>query len=110
MNVGAELSRGTHDKKISIVLHDVRGGGAERMMLRIAKGICDRGRDVDLVLVKAQGEFLREIPHAARLIDLNSPSVASAIPAMVRYFRKEAPAAILTALTHMNVAVAMSRW
>jgi glycosyltransferase involved in cell wall biosynthesis len=69
-----------------------------------------RGRNVDLVLVKAQGEFLREIPHAVRLIDLNSPSVASAIPAMVRYFRKEAPAAVLTALTHMNVAVAMARW
>ena len=110
MNVGAELPRGTQDKKITIILHDVRGGGAERMMLRIAKGMCDRGRNVDLVLVKAQGEFLREIPHAVRLIDLNSPSVASAIPSMVRYFRKEAPAAVLTALTHMNVAVVMARW
>jgi glycosyltransferase involved in cell wall biosynthesis len=110
MNVRAELLRGTQDKKISIVLHDVRGGGAERMMLRIAKGICDRGRNVDLVLVKAQGEFLRDIPRAARLIDLNSPSVATAIPSLVRYFRKEAPAAILTALTHMNVAVVMARW
>ena len=79
-------------------------------MLRIAKGMCDRGRNVDLVLVKAQGEFLGEIPYAVRLIDLNSPSVASAIPSMVRYLRKEAPAAILTALTHMNVAVVMARW
>ena len=109
MKVGAELSRGAQHRKISIVLHDVRGGGAEKMMLRIAKGICDRGRNVDLVLVKAQGEFLRDIPSTVRLVDLDSPSVASAIPSLVRYLRKEAPAAILTALTHMNVAVVMAR-
>ena len=109
MKVGAEPIRGTQQKKISIVLHDVRGGGAERMMLRIAKGICDRGRNVDLVLVKAQGEFLREIPSTVRLVDLDSPSVAGALPSLVRYLRKEAPAAILTALTHMNVAVVMAR-
>jgi len=110
MNAGAEPSEGTQDKKITVVLHDVRGGGAERMMLRIAKGMSDRGRNVDLVLVKAQGEFLQEIPDSVRVIDLNSPSVASAIPSMVRYFRREAPTAILTALTHMNVAVAAARW
>jgi glycosyltransferase involved in cell wall biosynthesis len=110
MTVGAALSAGAQDKKISVVLHDLRGGGAERMMLRITKGMCDRGRNVDLVLVKAQGEFLQDIPDTVRVIDLDSPSVASAIPAMVRYLRKEAPAAILTALTHMNVAVATARW
>ena len=110
MRVGAERSEATLDKKISVVLHDVRGGGAERMMLRIAKGMCDRGRNVDLVLVKAQGEFLNEIPDSVRVIDLNSPSVASSIPSMVRYLRKEGPSAILTALTHMNVAVTTARW
>ncbi len=79
-------------------------------MLRIAKGMCDRGRNVDLVLVKAQGEYLQEIPDTVRVVDLDSPSVASAIPLMVRYLRKEAPSAILTALTHMNVAVTTARW
>jgi glycosyltransferase involved in cell wall biosynthesis len=110
MTVGAAVSEGAQDRKISVVLHDLRGGGAERMMLRIAKGMCDRGRNVDLVLVKAQGEFVRDIPDAVRVVDLDSPSVASAIPLMVRYLRKEAPSAILTALTHMNVAVATARW
>lgn len=110
MSVGAVLPRGAQDRKISVVLHDLRGGGAERMMLRIAKGMCDRGRNVDLVLVKAQGEFLQDIPDTVRVIDLDSPSVASAIPLMVRYLRKEAPTSILTALTHMNVAVAAARW
>ena len=110
MTVGAVLSEGAQDRKISVVLHDLRGGGAERMMLRIAKGMGDRGRNVDLVLVKAQGEFLQDIPDSVRVVDLDSPSVASAIPLMVRYLRKEAPSAILTALTHMNVAVAAARW
>jgi len=110
MTVGAARSEGAQDRKISVVLHDLRGGGAERMMLRIAKGMGDRGRNVDLVLVKAQGEFLRDIPDSVRVVDLDSPSVASAIPLMVRYLRKEAPSSILTALTHMNVAVAAARW
>jgi glycosyltransferase involved in cell wall biosynthesis len=110
MTVGAALSEGAQDRKISVVLHDLRGGGAERMMLRIAKGMGDRGRNVDLVLVKAQGEFLQDIPDSVRVVDLDSPSVASAIPLMVRYLRKEAPTSILTALTHMNVAVATARW
>jgi glycosyltransferase involved in cell wall biosynthesis len=110
MTAGAAISQSVPDKKISVVLHDLRGGGAERMMLRIAKGMGDRGRNVDLVLVKAQGEFLHDIPNTVRVIDLDSSSVASSIPSMVRYLRNEAPAAILTALTHMNVAVAAARW
>jgi glycosyltransferase involved in cell wall biosynthesis len=110
MTVSTAISQGVQDKKISVVLHDLRGGGAERMMLRIAKGMGDRGRNVDLVLVKAQGEFVRDIPNTVRVVDLGSPSVASAIPSMVRYLRNEAPSAILTALTHMNVAVTAARW
>ena len=110
MTVGAAVSQRVQDKKISVVLHDLRGGGAERMMLRIAKGMGDRGRNVDLVLVKARGEFVRDIPNTVRVVDLDSPSVASAIPSMVRYLRSETPAAILTALTHMNVAVTAARW
>ena len=35
----------------------MRGGGAERAMLTLATAFSDRGVGVDLVLVKAEGEY-----------------------------------------------------
>lgn len=88
-----------------MVLHDLRGGGAERATLNLVKGMVDAGRCVDLVLVKAEGDYLDHIPKGIRLFDLNKTSVLAAIPAIRRYLRTERPDATLSAMTHVNVAL-----
>lgn len=90
---------------IAIILHDLRGGGAERAMLRLAAGFHDAGRKVVLVLVQARGEYLQEVPATIPIVDLASQSVFGAIPKLTSWIRRNKPKKILAALTHVNIAV-----
>ena len=96
----ASASRG----HIAIVLHDLRGGGAERAVLRLARGMTAAGRQVELVLVQGKGAYLGEIPSGVRLKILGQPRVSRSVGALAAYFRRTRPRAVLSALTHMNVA------
>lgn len=90
---------------IAIVLHDLRGGGAERAMLRLASGFHDAGRRVVLILVQARGEYLNDVPATIPIVDLAGGSVFGAIPKLASWIRRNRPAKILAALTHVNIAV-----
>lgn len=97
-------------RRICILLQDVRGGGAERIMLRLAEGFLAAGRQVDLLLVKKQGAYVGMIPKDARVIDLGRPHVLGAVPAIARYIRANRPDAMLAALTHVNIAAVLARF
>jgi len=89
---------------IAMVLHDLRGGGAERACLRLAGGMAAAGRAVNLILVKGEGAYLKDVPGDVNLTVLDCPRVWRAIPALAAHFRRTRPQAVLSALTHMNVA------
>jgi glycosyltransferase involved in cell wall biosynthesis len=93
---------------IALVLHDLRGGGAERACLRLARGMVAEGRDVDLILVRGEGVYLRDVPAGARLTVLDKPRVSQAIMALAAHFRRTRPKAVLSALTHMNLATILA--
>jgi glycosyltransferase involved in cell wall biosynthesis len=93
-----------HTGGIAMVLHDLRGGGAERACLRLAGGMVAAGRAVNLVLVKGEGVYLADVPGGVNLTVLDCPRVWRAIPALAAHFRRTRPQAVLSALTHMNVA------
>jgi glycosyltransferase involved in cell wall biosynthesis len=95
--------------KISILLYALYGGGAERTMLKLAKGIADRGYDVDLILAQSEGDLLSELPKSVRLVDLKSRRVLTSLPALVRYLRKEQPDALLSVL-HFNIVAIWARF
>ncbi len=106
------------------------GGGAERAVVQLAGGLASRGLAVDLLLARAEGPFLSQVPADVRVIDLGvrgaapaiphllrSPATAmrlvpaaltqlpwvfGAIPALVDYFERERPAALLSALDYTN--------
>lgn len=92
-----------------IVLHDVRGGGAERAMLRLAKGFLDAGLSVALVLVQGTGEYMKDLPEGLELHLLEGSSVMASIGRIGRKVQELAPRAVLAALTHVNVAVCIAR-
>lgn len=101
--------KSTRSSRIAVLLHDLRGGGAERVTLKLVKGMLAAGREVDLVLVSAKGEYLRLIPEGARVIDLGKSNVFKAVPALARYLKTERPKALLSSLTHVNLAALMAK-
>lgn len=88
---------------ITLFLPSLRGGGAERVMVNLARGFAEQGFKVDLVLTKAEGPYLSQIPSNVRVIDLNAHRVLYSILGLIRYLRQEKPQAILSALDHANV-------
>lgn len=100
---------GTNEQRIAVFAPNMAGGGAERAAVKLAEGIADRGFDVDLVLAAAEGPRMDEIPPHVRVIDLKARRVATSLPALTRYLRRERPRAIASVLDHANVVVLCAR-
>lgn len=61
-----------HAKRIAVLVPSLDGGGAERSMLNLVNAFLERGREVDLVLCRAKGAYLENVPADARLVVLQS--------------------------------------
>jgi glycosyltransferase involved in cell wall biosynthesis len=78
-------------------------------MLNLAQGIAKRNINVDLVLVRAAGPYLNQVPKSVRLINLNASRALLCLPALVRYLRSERPQALLSALNYTNIIALWAR-
>lgn len=95
--------------RLAIFIADMGGGGAERAMLKLAGGIVKRGYRVDLVLSRAKGEYLEEVPGAVRIVDLGAGRVLTSLPRLIRYLRRERPSVMLASLNHVNIVALWAR-
>jgi len=93
--------------KISIVLHDLRGGGAEKMMVRLANQLCDDGDSIDMILITSGGSNKRYLSDKVNLIELSCRRTLDAFGPLRRALKKSEPDGILAVLTHINVITAL---
>ena len=98
----------TPQKRIAIFLPSLSGGGAERTLLKLAGGIASRGYGVDLVLARAQGPYLPDVPPSVQVVDLRSRRDALSLFGLMRYLRQTRPAALISAL-HTNIVAILAK-
>jgi glycosyltransferase involved in cell wall biosynthesis len=103
-----ETTMSTPPQRLSVFLPDLGFGGAERSMLKLAAGMAARSYAVDLVLARAEGPLLAEVPRSVRLVDLEAHRMLASLPALVRYLQRERPVALLSVL-HANVVALWAR-
>ncbi len=96
--------------KLALLLPNLYGGGAERVMLNLASSFAERGLNVDLVLVRAEGPYLSQLPPQVRLVSLGDRRLLLSLTALIGYLRRERPTALLAAMDDVNVAVLWTRW
>ncbi len=97
-------------RRIALFLPSLEGGGAERAMLDIARGLAGAGRPVDLLLVKAHGPYLALLPNTGvRLIDLHTRRTLTALLPLLRYLRRERPGVLISTLPHANIIALLAR-
>jgi glycosyltransferase involved in cell wall biosynthesis len=97
------MSRGSSSARLALFLPTLDDGGAERVMLQLAASFSARGHDVDLVLAIPGGPLDAQVPDGPRVVSLNASRTVLALPALVRYLRRERPIALLSTLEHANV-------
>ena len=95
--------------RISILLPDLRGGGAERVNLDIAYEFLRDGHEVEFVLMQARGEFLAEAQAAFSVVDLNCPRARNLPRFLTRYLRQHSPDALLAAMWPLTVISPLMR-
>ncbi|MCX7567515.1 glycosyltransferase [Sulfitobacter sp. F26169L] len=97
------------EKTISIVLPDLRGGGAERVNLDLAKGFRARGFNIEFVLRMARGELLEEANEIGQIVGLNAPRVRSAVQPLINYIAERRPDAILSSMWPLTAITIWAR-
>jgi glycosyltransferase involved in cell wall biosynthesis len=94
---------------VALFLPNLNGGGAERVILNLAIGFADMGFAVDLILAKAKGEYLSQVPSHVNVIDLNAPRLIAGIPALVRHLKQKQFAVLIAALEEANLVAIVSK-
>lgn len=95
--------------RVALLVPDLGGGGAERVMVRLSAGLSALGQPVDLVLAHKRGPYLSEVAEGVRVVDLRASRLATALPALVRYLRRERPAVLLSTRDDCNVVAAVAK-
>lgn len=90
-------------KRISILLADLRGGGAERVNLDLAYEFCRAGHDVQIVLMRGEGVLLPEAQENLSVVNLNCTRARFLLFALIKYLRSRRPDALLAAMWPLTV-------
>lgn len=93
----------------SILLPDLRGGGAERVMLDLAREFARVGHKVEFALMQAVGEFLPEAKQDFSVVDLAAPRTRQLPGRLARYLRDRRPEAVIANMWPLTSASVVGR-
>ena len=97
------------NRPIAFFIPTMDGGGAERVVINLLKGMVAHNLPLDLILANAEGPYLNLIPKQVRTIDLAAGRVVKAIAPLVRYLRTAKPKVIISHLNHANVIALVAK-
>ena len=88
---------------IAIFLPFLGSGGAEKTVSVLVNAFCSLNLKVDLILLRDEGPFFKEISKNANIINLKlSRTIYSLIPLII-YMNKKNPKVFFSVLNHANV-------
>jgi hypothetical protein len=96
-------------RRLTLLLPDMSGGGAERVALALMRDFIARGHPVDLVLVNARGVLLPLVPAEVEIVDLGAATLRRAFLPLVRYLRLRRPHALHAMMWPLTVIAVLAR-
>lgn len=97
------------ETRVSIMLPDLRPGGAERVCVNLANEFTRRGFAVDLVLMRRQGELLPLVEPVVSIVDLAIPRARYGFRPLAAYLKKRKPAVLLANMWPLPVVAWLAR-
>ncbi len=94
--------------KITIILPDLGGGGAERLHVSLANDWVTMGFYVEFVLMRKEGALLNLLASGVTVKDLNVCRIRDVISPLVAHLRISRPQVVLAAMWPLTSAVVFS--
>jgi glycosyltransferase involved in cell wall biosynthesis len=87
---------------VTLFLANLKGGGIQRATVDLAYGFVKQGLKVDIILSKATGPFIKQVPRGVQIINLKNLRLRQHIFALIRYLRRKQPKALLSNCHYNN--------
>ena len=97
------------DRPVALFVPTLGGGGAEKVMLEIARQLACRRFAVDFLITRGGGALRGSVPESVRLLNLKSWKAVTALPGLVRYVKRERPSVLLSTLEMSNVTALLAK-
>jgi glycosyltransferase involved in cell wall biosynthesis len=122
-NNSSDLMPVNQSPDIALFLRWMRDGGAERVIANLANGFAQKGLNVDLVLIQAEGNFLKSLHPNIRVINLDVESAevswswrlptsfqsTGSLLKLVKYLKRERPPVLLSATHYINEVAILAK-
>lgn len=95
--------------RLTVLMSFSGAGGVERMVMNLIREFARTGVEVDLLVLRAQGPHLQNIPDNVNLIRLKNTHTLPAVPELVRYLKTERPQYMLVAKDRAGRAALLAR-
>ena len=96
-------------RSVGIYMPDLSGGGLERLQLELCPFLIAAGLNVTLVLTRAQGDLMSQVPANTRVFSLNASRQIRALMPLVRYLQREKPDVLIVHTEHTAIIALWAR-
>jgi glycosyltransferase involved in cell wall biosynthesis len=98
-----------NNKKISIVLPNLGGGGAEKLHIYLANEWVSKGYNIEFILLRKEGIYLPLLDPSISVVNLNASRIRNAIIPLAKQLYKSRPKIVLAAMWPLTL-VAVFSW
>lgn len=95
--------------RLAFFISQLGCGGAERITVNLLRAAANAGIPIDLLLARAEGPLLAEVPSEVRIINFKAAKLQHAIPQIALYLRREQPRGVISQITHANLVCLIAR-
>ncbi len=99
----------TDAPRLAILISFSGAGGVERMVLNLVEEFVRRGYRVDLLLIRTEGEHLRELPEGVNVVRLGVQHTLASVRPLARWLREHRPPVLLVAKDRAGRAALWAR-
>ncbi|MBD2138460.1 glycosyltransferase [Anabaena sp. FACHB-1237] len=96
-------------RPIAFFLPTLHGGGAERVVINLLKGMSSYNIPLDLIVATTDGPYLNQVPSQVRVINLATGRVIKAILPLSKYLQNNKPIAIISHMNHANIVAVLAK-
>jgi len=95
--------------RISFLLPDLRGGGAQHMVINMANEFSTRGHEITLLIIEDAGPYKHKIKDGVAIEYFNCKRAISAVVPLSNWLRGKKPDVLYSAMSYVNVVAVAAK-